>query len=229
VTQWLRAQRQARPWLRHSSRLFNMNLNLNLNPMNPMTQSQDTTGSANKLRRVPQFPTAQRPPFPPVQDFTDWTDSAFPVIATPWANQIYVYWEYDTGLFWDEHGVSFNLQHISPKSTNCLFGELGVFGQSKAETWRRIMRGGMDITDISFRLLDINRQEDNANTRAFKLVNLPAQDTPVVIPQVMQLGDKEAANTYLQKWQEAGFAGALVKPLENMLYAPQYSLTNPLA
>ena len=159
---------------------------------------------------------------------TPWTEPKFPVLATPWSNEYWVQYDPETEKFYDSDENGFTLEHLKPNVTQVVYGELGVFGKGRGEIIRRVIRKEMEVEDIQFRILEINLPDLIANSRAYQLVNLPSQPKGIEIPRVMQFANENDLNEFLAKWKDEGYAGMLVKPLDNMLYEAQHTISHPL-
>jgi len=87
---------------------------------------------------------------------------------------------------------------------------------------------GVQIDAATWLINDLYQPDLTANQRAYNLVNLPAQPEGVAIVRPVQVSDGDNFNKYLASFQENGFVGALLRPLNHMYGQAQFTAVSPI-
>lgn len=162
-------------------------------------------------------------PDPPVafQDIlTDW-EPFFPCLMIPWGGgrQI-IYSVEDRNTYFKNTPPSWWLY---PNTNVHLAGEEYRDGMGMVRLFQARITGGQ-IDAASWLINDIHLAEQDANQRAYAMVNLGEQPQGVIVSRPVQVSNKDFFNQYLQNFKNSGYVGALVRDIHAMYDDPQHAV-----
>jgi len=133
-------------------------------------------------------------------------DEEYPVLLFPWYGQKQAQYDPNTGLVHVQDGPPFS--SFSFDSPDVLLGELRDGNRFVAN--------------------DLFIEDEDANQRAHKLINLPGVPDEVEVVRPVQVTDTDNFNRYLESFKQQGYVGVLVRKIEDLNDAPQYIVISEL-
>jgi hypothetical protein len=159
----------------------------------------------------------------------DWSP-VFPVLLFPWgAGRQLIYSTDDQNTYWERIPPSWWLY---PNTTRHLNGEEYRPSMGRIKYAWYFIKGwedaSVEIPAASWMVNDVYDPTADANSRAYQLVNLPAQPEGVIVTRPVQVNSVETFNKYLRQMQDDGFLGTLIRPLTHLYGQTQYAALRPL-